>query len=164
MIVVADTSPLNYLIRLGQANILQQLYGRVLVPRAVLEEMQHPGAPDEVRAWANAVPSWLEAIKPRQIDPTLRLELGAGEREAISLAIEVNADVLLIDEQAGRQEAEARHIEVAGTLAVLLQAALRGHLAFPESLEEIRAFGFRVSPSLAAATLARYEQLRKANS
>jgi predicted nucleic acid-binding protein len=45
MIVVADTSPLNYLIRLGRPEVLQAIFGRVLVPRAVLVEMQHPEAP-----------------------------------------------------------------------------------------------------------------------
>jgi predicted nucleic acid-binding protein len=46
MIVVADTSPLNYLIRFGHPNVLHKIYGRVLVPRAVLIEMQHPGSAD----------------------------------------------------------------------------------------------------------------------
>jgi predicted nucleic acid-binding protein len=112
MIVVADTSPLNYLIRLGHPDILREIYGRVLVPHAVLMEMQHPDAPPEVRAWASAPPAWLEHKQVQQLDGTLASELGAGEREAISLALEVAADVLLIDERAGRQQAEARHIEV----------------------------------------------------
>jgi predicted nucleic acid-binding protein len=127
MIVVADTSPLNYLIRLGRPDVLREIYGRVLVPHAVLMEMQHPEAPAEVRAWASAAPAWLEAMQVRQLDASLAAELGAGEREAISLALEVHADVLLIDERAGRREAEVRHLEVAGTLAVLLQASLRGY-------------------------------------
>ena len=49
MIVAADTSPLNYLIRLGRPDVLREIYGRVLVPHAVLMEMQHPEAPAEVR-------------------------------------------------------------------------------------------------------------------
>ena len=101
MIVVADTSPLNYLIRLGHPEVLRDLYGRVLVPDAVLIEMRHPEAPPEVRAWASTPPDWLETIQVRQLDSTLAMELGDGEREAISLALEVHADVLLIDERAG---------------------------------------------------------------
>ena len=89
MIVVADTSPLNYLIRLGHPDVLREIYGRVVVPYAVLIEMQHPEAPEEVRAWASAPPAWLEAIQVRQLDESLAAELGAGEREAISLALEV---------------------------------------------------------------------------
>lgn len=158
MIVVADTSPLNYLIRLGQPDVLPEIYGRVLVPTAVLIELQHPDAPSEVRAWASALPAWLEERQVQQIDGSLAAELGAGEREAISLALEAKADVLLIDERAGRREAEARRIEVAGTLAVLLQASVRGYFAFPEALKQLRQYGFRVSRAIELAMLARYEQ------
>lgn len=161
MIVVADTSPLNYLIRLGRPDILREIYGRVLVPRAVLTEMQHPEAPAEVRAWASAPPTWLEERQVEQVDGSLTAELGAGEREAISLALEVGADVLLIDERAGRHEAEMRHIEVAGTLAVLLQASLRGYFDFPEAIKQLRQYGFRASRPVEALMLARYEQVKK---
>jgi predicted nucleic acid-binding protein len=56
--------------------------------------------------------------------------------------METNADVLLIDDRAGRQQAETRHIRVAGTLAVLLQASVRGQLDFRESLRQLRILGF----------------------
>jgi predicted nucleic acid-binding protein len=158
MIVVADTSPLNYLILLGHSDALPAIYGRVLVPGAVLIEMQHPEAPAEVQIWASAPPAWLEKRHVQQIDMSLAVELGAGEREAISLALEVQADVLLIDERAGRLEAEARQIAVAGTLAVLLQASLRNYFEFPAALKELRRYGFRVSRDLEATMLARYEQ------
>jgi predicted nucleic acid-binding protein len=160
MIVVADTSPLNYLIRLGHPEVLQEIYGRVLVPGAVLVEMRHPEAPEEVRSWALAPPAWLEQVRVRQLDATLAMELGAGEREAISLALEVRADVLLIDERAGRVEAEARQIPVAGTLAVLLQASLRGYFDFPETIGRLRRFGFRVSQDVETVMLTRYEAAR----
>jgi predicted nucleic acid-binding protein len=81
MIVVADTSPLNYLIRLGRPDVLREIYGRVLVPRAVLIEMQHPEAPPEVSAWASAAPAWLETMEVQQLDASLAEELGAGERD-----------------------------------------------------------------------------------
>ncbi len=77
------------------------------------------------------LPAWLELVEVRQVDPGLPVALGAGEREAISLAIEKSADLLLIDERAGREAAEARQVVVAGTLAVLLQAGLRGRVDFP---------------------------------
>jgi predicted nucleic acid-binding protein len=89
------------------------------------------------------------------------VELGDGEREAISLALEVHADVLLIDEQTGRREAEARDIEVAGTLAVLLQASLRGYFDLPEAIKRLRQYGFRASRPIEELMLARYEQLKK---
>ena len=163
MIVVADTSPLNYLIRLDHAEILRHIYGRVLAPPAVLIEMRHPDAPAEVRAWAAAPPSWLEEMPVEQLDTTLADQLGMGEREAISLAVELRADVLLIDELAGRREAKARHINVAGTLAVLLQASLRGYLEFPNELERLHRLQFRSSAAIEADMLARYNKARKQN-
>jgi predicted nucleic acid-binding protein len=161
MIVVADTSPRNYLIRLGRPEVLQAIFGRVLVPRAVLVEMQHPEAPPEVSDWASAPPAWLEPVQVQRLDESLAAELGAGEREAISLAVEVHADILLIDERAGRREAEARQIAVAGTLAVLLQASLRGYFDLPEAMKQVREFGFRVSRPIKELMLARYEQAKK---
>jgi predicted nucleic acid-binding protein len=100
-------------------------------------------------------------MQVRQLDPSLPAELGSGEREAISLALEVRADVLLIDERTGRREAEARRIAVAGTLAVLLQASLRGYFQLPDALRQLRQCGFRASPSIEALMLARYEQAKK---
>ena len=164
MIVVADTSPLNYLIRLGHPDVLNKIYGEVLVPHAVLMEMQHEDAPTEVRAWASAPPPWLEERQVEQVDESLPVELGAGEREAITLALEVRADVLLIDERAGRKEAEERQIKVAGTLAVLLQASLRGYFELPEAMNRLRQYGFRASRPIEALMLARYEQSKSKKS
>ena len=144
--------------------MLHKIYGRVLVPRAVLIEMQHPEAPAEVRVWASAPPPWLEERLVEQVDENLAAELGAGEREAITLALEVRADVLLIDERAGRKEAEVRHIKVAGTLAVLLQASLRGYFELPEAMKQLRQYGFRVSRPVEALMLARYEQTKSKKS
>jgi predicted nucleic acid-binding protein len=164
MIVVADISPLNYLILLGHANILNEIYGRVLVPPAVLVEMLHSEAPPEVRSWASAPPAWLEQRQARQLDPSLAARLGAGEREAISLPIEIKPDVLLIDDRAGRKEAESRRLEVAGTLAVLLQASLRGHFDFSDILKQLYSLEFRSSPSMEREMLVRYERARKGRS
>ncbi len=99
----------------------------------------------------------------RHLDVSLAAELGDGEREAISLALEVQADVLLIDERAGRREAQARHIEVAGTLAVLLQASLRGYFDLPQAMKQLRQFGFRASRTVEELMIARYEQAKKKN-
>ncbi len=162
MIVVADTSLLNYLILLGRSELLPGLFGRVLAPDAVLIEMQHPDAPAEVRAWANTPPLWLERAEVQTLDGSLALELGMGEREAISLALERHADVLLIDDLAGRREAITRHLTVAGTLAVLLQGALRGHFDLPTEINRLRRLGFYVARSLEADLLALYEEEKRA--
>jgi predicted nucleic acid-binding protein len=96
MIVVADTGPVNYLILSGQVDLAHTLYGVLVIPHAVFKELRDPRAPSLVHQWVNALPSWVEirAAKPcKAFD-----NLGAGEREAISLALEVKADFLLMDE------------------------------------------------------------------
>ena len=60
MIVVCDTSPLNYLILVGTEGVLPVLFEQVLAPPAVLLEMRHVKAPERVRRWAVVPPAWLE--------------------------------------------------------------------------------------------------------
>ena len=150
MIVVADTTPLNYLILMGEDRMLGTLYGRVLVPKAVLTEMLADGAPDEVKAWASAPPTWTEVADSGVMDSSLPQQLGAGEREAISLALRIHADVLLMDDQPGRVAAEARGLVVSGTLSVLLQAARLGFIDFEQGISEIKRLGFRMSVEVEA--------------
>jgi predicted nucleic acid-binding protein len=97
MLVVADTTPLNYLILIDHIDILAPLYGRVIIPQAVAAELRHPRAPARVRAWVAAPPPWC-AIQHAQghADPGL-MSLGAGEREALLLVQEFGADVLLTE-------------------------------------------------------------------
>jgi predicted nucleic acid-binding protein len=160
MIVVADTSPLNYLIRLQRPEILKNLFGRVLIPSAVLKELQHPGAPPAVRSWAIDPPSWLEVISAIRLDESLPAILGAGERFAISLAMQVGADLLLIDERAARNQAIQRGIRITGTLALVLQAALQNELSFRETLEELRQMGFYISNAVEQALTEEFDRLR----
>ena len=97
MIVVSDTSPLNYLVLIEQVQVLPVLFGRVIVPPAVMGELQHAGAPDIVRAWAASPPPWLEIRSPATMEPLLGV--GTGEAQAIRLAQELRADAVLIGER-----------------------------------------------------------------
>jgi len=86
MIVVADTSPLNYLIQIECDSLLKSLYNRVIVPPAVLSELRHSAAPRAVSAWLLNVPDWIEVeMVMSKPDPSLMF-LDPGEREAIQLA------------------------------------------------------------------------------
>ena len=148
MIVVADTSPLHYLILLEQAEVLQNLYGCVIIPEAVVRELQAQKTPAVVRLWITTPPEWLQA---RQIavppDPGLT-ELDPGEREAIALAEALRADALIIDEKAGRREAERRKLRVIGTVRVLDDAAEAGLLDLPAALSRLQGFGFYLDNKL----------------
>jgi len=91
----------------------------VVIPTAVQAELIDPDSP--IPDWMNPPPAWLRILTPTHIQPDLQLD--PGECAAISLALELNADRLLIDERPGRKAAIARRLKVAGTLAVILDAS-----------------------------------------
>lgn len=151
MIIVSDTTPLNYLILINQVHILHELYDSVLIPQSVFDEMQRAETPAEVRAWIADRPQWLE-IRPAQAsDPSLKL--GAGESEAISLALELHADALLLDDRKARQEAQKRGLTVTGTLAVLATAARRDLVDLPTAITQLQKTTFRAPATLIQSLL-----------
>jgi len=133
MIVIADTGPVNYLILIGEIDLLPALYGRIVVPPAVCQELKMPRAPEAVRLWIAMPPAWIETRAPAQ-GPDAELAkagLDAGESEAILLAQELGADQLIIDELRGRREAERRHLRFTGTVGVLARRS-RARAARPQ--------------------------------
>ena len=122
---LSSPTPLNYLILIHQSDLLPRLFDRVLIPPAVLEELQHQETPDVVRRWIAGPPSWLQVQALHSVlDPALGF-LDAGEREAITLAEELQADQLLLDDADARREAARRNLPFIGTLGVLREAARR---------------------------------------
>ena len=163
MLVVADTSPLNYLVLIQQDTLLPTLYERVMIPPAVHEELQRPRTPPAVRQWVAHPPAWLTVQPPqqslsRQQFPRLR----NGELEAIPLAQELHADRLLMDERGGRRVARGRGLIVLGTIGVLETAAIRGLIDLPSVLAQLQATTFYASQRLYDEVLAR-DAARKAN-
>jgi len=150
MIVVADTSPLNYLVLIAEIEVLPALYPRVVVPAVVCKELGREGAPGIVRAWILRPPQWLETMEPAG-QPDLDLihaRIHVGEREAILLAQELKADELIIDDLAGRREAERRHLRVTGTVGVLRAAARIGIINLKDALDRLRMTNFHMSQKL----------------
>ncbi len=154
MIVISDTTPLNYLIQIEHTFVLRELYGRVIVPQAVKEELRSDAAPVAVKTWISNPPDWLEVQLVSRNDPALA-RLGAGEREAILLAQELLADALIIDERAGRNDANRRSLRVIGTLGVLDSAAERGLIDLPRTIERLTQTSFRAAPVLVQSFLDR---------
>ena len=158
LIVIADTTPLNYLVLIGHADVLVQLYDTVLIPSAVLEELQRSRSPEPVRSWIAARPAWLE-VRTVQTSLTADLEyLGAGEREAIFLAEETGANWLIMDDYEGRKEAVRRHLPVIGTLRVLDEAADRALIDLPEAIARLAQTTFHLSPDLLQWLMDRHAQ------
>lgn len=142
-VVVADTSPLNYLVLIEEVDVLAQLYGEVLVPDIVIAELKDPDAPATVAQWASRLPSWID-VRPTPLSEERLERLDEGERAAILLAeAESSPVLLLIDDAAGRAEAERRNIAATGTLGVLRAAGLRDLMNLPAALTRLKATNFR---------------------
>jgi predicted nucleic acid-binding protein len=161
MIVVADTSPLNYILQLGLIEDLHLIYGKIVVPTGVLRELRHPQSPQIVRLWFGSLPEWVELKSAHRTDPTLPLHLGAGETEGINLALEFQPSLLLIDDLPGRRAAEERNIQVTGTLTILLQMALLKEFDYGAKLDELRALGFRASESILKRVEEEFSRVRR---
>lgn len=115
MTVISNTSPLNYLVLIVLQDILPALFGHVLIPEAVWHELRSPAAPQPVKDFLDACPSWLDCRVVSQVPPDLQ-QLDSGEREAIALAQSLRARLVLLDEKRGRQVARDLGLVVTGTL------------------------------------------------
>lgn len=153
MLVIADTSPLNYLILIDAVGLLPRLYRQVVLPEAAWAELKHTGAPAAVSQWADVLPAWIEvrrAPMAAYTDPGLAA-LGGGEREAIALAELYRSGteiLLLLDEEAARQHAAARSLPATGTLGILKSAAGLGWIDLAQAFARLRQTNFRVSGKL----------------
>jgi predicted nucleic acid-binding protein len=153
MIVVADSGPLRYLLVIGHIDILPPLFDRVLIPAAVRQELTHPRAPALVRNWLENAPAWLEVHPALESgDPSIDA-LDVGEQQAISLALQVAAQYILMDDEQGRLAAMRKHFTVVGTVGILQRAANRGLLDFASALSRLTATNFRMSPAFRRAIL-----------
>ena len=158
-LVIADTSPIHYLILIGHVDILPRLFERVVLPSAVLAELSHPLAPASVQRWVAAVPIWLEVEE----SPTFTLSPGIhkGEAAAIALAAALRADLLLMDDRNGVIAAEKLGLTVTGTLGVLDLAAQRGLIDFAGAAMALELTTFRMPLALLEALLNKHRKSEK---
>jgi predicted nucleic acid-binding protein len=149
--VVSDAGPLITLSRAGYLDLLPVLFGQIIVPHAVYAEVidigkDRPGARELRRA------NWL--IKKATADSNalrvLKGQLGLGEAEAIVLAQELKADLLLLDDLKGRRLAALADLKVGGTILVLMVAVKRGLLQEPpeQVIEKLKNAGMYLSKDL----------------
>jgi predicted nucleic acid-binding protein len=159
MIAVSNTTPLRYLIAIGQDRLLSQLFEKIFVPIAVFEELTEARTPENVRRRVLSAPSWLEVrTAPYRAGDICPATLHRGEREAILLAEELRPDFILIDDQIGRTVALSRNLPLSGTLGVLEEADAIGILPnFPEVLAQLKTSGFFITDQLTQLLLQRCE-------
>lgn len=146
MIVVADASPLILLANIGFTNILPDLYGRVIIPTCVAAELRSARRSQVVQDLMRAHPAWLVEQTPTNKQKIPHLH--AGETEAIQLAEELQADVLLIDERQGREVALSRNLRITGTIGILELAADRKLLDLKEAFNRVKQTDFWISHDL----------------
>jgi predicted nucleic acid-binding protein len=155
MIVVADTSPLNYLALVGEVDVLPKLFTRVVIPEGVAAELRHPKTPVSVQNWIAVPPVWMEIKSVAAFSDAELMGFGRGEREAIFLAETLSADLILMDERKGFVAATQRRLRVAGTLFVLEEAAAQGLIELPSVVEKLRSTSFRIAESVLQEVIGR---------
>ncbi|MCC5608691.1 DUF3368 domain-containing protein [Nostoc sp. CHAB 5834] len=151
MIIVSNTSPLSSLAKVDKLSLLENIYGQVNIPQAVYDELTDIRAGEKVNnAITNA--NWIEtqSVTNKQLVKKLEFNLDQGEAEAIILAVELNANQLLIDERLGRQEANKLGLSLIGVLGMLLIAKKRGLISNVKSVMDdlITQTTFRVGEQL----------------
>jgi predicted nucleic acid-binding protein len=153
-LVVANTSPLYYLHQVGHLGILRVLYGRIVVPPAVEEEI---GAGSEAGLSVPELPrtEWIEVkpIRSRELIPVV-VDLGPGEAEVLALGMEWPGSLLILDDQHARRVARLNSLTFTGTLGVLVKAKHAGHLKSIRTIvEDLRGAGLWLTDDLVAMTL-----------
>jgi predicted nucleic acid-binding protein len=155
---VFDTSPISYLLLIGESELLPALYDQLFIPLAVAAELRHPEAPPVVREWMANPPAWLEICRVQSRIPGDLRHLQPGEREAILLAEDLKADQVVIDDRAAREAAMSRGLELTGLIGILDQAARRSLIDLAGVVERLRGTSFHIAPWLLKELLDRHSR------
>lgn len=158
-VVISNTSPIFYLHRLRLLGLLQELYQKIIIPKAVVAELEAG------RRQGEEVPEidnyeWIE-IRTIQSPQILGLstDFGSGEAEVLALALEESDSLVIIDEKLARKIARLRGLRVTGTAGVLLKAKQEGHIRevkpFLDRLQEIH---FHLSDNVRTLILSKAEE------
>ncbi|NJP08689.1 MAG: DUF3368 domain-containing protein [Leptolyngbyaceae cyanobacterium RU_5_1] len=153
--VISDTSPIQYLYQTNLLDLLTTLYGQIILPQAVIDELA------EGRNLGVALPdpaslSWVTVRQAQDFFPidSVIENLGAGERETLALALEIPGSLVLLDDALARSYARSLEVRFTGTLGVLLKAKQSGYLtAVMPILDQLDNLGFRLDLSTRATVL-----------
>ncbi|MBQ2592703.1 MAG: DUF3368 domain-containing protein [Candidatus Riflebacteria bacterium] len=141
MIVISDTTPIISLIKIDKLFLLQKLFGKVIIPQAVYDELvSNPKYTNEAITVYNSSYISIVKIEDRQSVDKLRYSSGLdiGESEAITYSNLVNADLLLMDELKGRKVAKQLGLSITGTIGILIQSFDEGFLDKEEIIKSIK--------------------------
>ena len=152
--VIANTSPLQYLHQVGQLDLFPKLFGRIIVPDAVVAEIT-AGRQLGVSLPEPDALQWIDLRSPASpVAGLLSWDLGAGESAVLSLALEHPGSWVVLDDKLARQAAVHLHLPLLGTAGILLRAKHAGHLqAVRPVLNQLAALGFRLTPETVRSIL-----------
>jgi predicted nucleic acid-binding protein len=157
-IIVADASPLHYLILIDNVGGLPVLFEWVLIPLAVRDELVRHSAPQKVKDWISNPPAWL---KIESVTGSLHsAHLHPGEAAALQLALETKTSAVLVDDLDGRAAARRLGLNMVGTIGVLERMSELGLLDIPQAIGKLRRTNFFASPDLLNAALERDRRRR----
>jgi len=148
--VIANSTPLIALAKIDELNLLNDIYSQIVIPKAVYEEVAILGKGREGSAEI-AKAKWVKVKDAREekLKKLLQMEVGGGEAEVIALAYEVNADLVIIDENIGRRIAKMFGLKVTGTIGTIIEAKKRGLLNnVQEKLDALINAGFWIGEDL----------------
>ncbi|WP_086930122.1 DUF3368 domain-containing protein [Agarilytica rhodophyticola] len=150
-IVISDTTAITYLSKIGAITLLKSLFKQIYIPMAVYKELTDPGDANPGSQEVKTL-SWIKVeIVPEfeKISARFGRKLDPGERQAIGMALQKKADLLIIDERKGRLEAESLGIPITGMIGILLKAKEKKIIpTIKPYLNKLRLTNFKMGPSL----------------
>ncbi|MBI5787511.1 MAG: DUF3368 domain-containing protein [Candidatus Schekmanbacteria bacterium] len=153
--VVSNSSPLIHLAKIGRLDLLKDLFGTIIIPESVYRECVAEGkGREEITLIRDA--DWLlvSQVNEKNLVRLLLTSVDAGESEAIALALEIGADLILLDDSDAREKARLYGLTMTGTIGVLLRARREGKLSsFTEELDKLERNSFRISKALKSRLL-----------
>lgn len=144
--VIINTSPIQYLYQINLLSLLPKLYGKIIVPQSVVNELEVGRSLGVALPDINSL-NWvsIQQARSQQILP-LVTELGAGEREVLALGVEITDSLLVLDDALGRSYANLLGLQLTGTLGIILKGKQQGYLSeVALILEKLNALQFRLS-------------------
>lgn len=146
--IISNTTPILSLLKINKLDLLEKLYGTIIVPKAVFQEIEQG-----VKKPYYTDVSKLNWIKVQEIqNPDSRayfIDLDKGEAEVLILSKEQNADLVIMDEIMGRRYAKQLGFKLTGTIGILLKAKERGFIvSLKNLLIELNEKGTWLSPKL----------------
>lgn len=158
MIIISDTSPICYLILIDCIEVLPILYKTVIIPQAVYQELTAEATPKAVKEWIQNYPDWLIIRNITNSSDSELDKLDRGERAAIILAEEINANLLIVDDRAARTMATQRGLTIIGLLGILIDAAKNNLIDLPTKINQLQETSFFISPKLLQSILSKYQE------